>query len=100
MLYLLYGRSFADDLRKWCVRKAFVETMPRIQGRIPLQSMPSALHVELGRNRHRLMHKIVFIIVRNRFGRIRGVDVNERIFFVEVVGDDYGEFRASDLVST
>lgn len=47
-----------------------------------------------------MMHKIVFVLVRNRFGYVRGVDVDERMFFVEVVGDDYGEFPAKDLVST
>lgn len=100
MLCLLYSRSVADELAKWCVRKAFVETVPRIETRLSVPSTPSVLDVGRGRNRHRLIHKVVFIIVRNRFGHIRGVDVNERMFFVEVVGDDYGEFAARDLVST
>lgn len=82
------------------VRKAFVETLPGIQSRLCLPSSSTVLDVGHGGTRHRLIHKTVFIVVRNRFGHIRGVDANERIFFVEVVGDDYGEFGARDLVST
>lgn len=92
--------SIAYEFAKWCILKAFLETTSRVQARVLLPSKPSVLDVAHVRARHRMMHKIVFVLVRNRFGHVRGVDVDERMFFVEVVGDDYGEFAAKDLVST
>lgn len=80
--------------------KAFVEVTPCVQARAALRSLTTEVDLSHAQERHRLMDHIVFVIVRKRFGRVRGVDVKEEMFFVEVVGDDFGDFRAGDLVST